>query len=190
MNTMDALKTRRSIRRFSCAPVEKEKLEAIMEAARFYPSAANLQPLKFAFLADEKRRNQAILHTRWAGYLPEYSMQEADYPPVLLLVLGDKSISREFEFSAGAAANQIMLAATELGLASCCLGLGKAAKEGLLNIARLDAQRFEMLYVIALGYSDQTSRGVDMEDSCKYSLDDKGNFLVPKRKAEEIFLDI
>ena len=190
MNTMDALKGRRSIRSFSPCKVEEEKLAQIREAARFYPSAANLQPLKFAILQEKNRLDAALSHTRWAGYLPDYELREGMYPPALLLVLGDKTICREFEFSAGAATNQIMLAATELGLATCCLGLGKGPKAEILKIAGLDEERFELLYAIALGYSDQTSRSVDMVDSCEYYLDEKGNFLVPKRKAEEIFLEI
>jgi len=44
MNVMEAIKTRRSIRAFLPKPVEREKLDAIFEAAAHTPSWANTQP--------------------------------------------------------------------------------------------------------------------------------------------------
>ena len=44
MNTIEAIKSRRSVRAFSDTPVEKEKIDAILEAAVWTPSWANSQP--------------------------------------------------------------------------------------------------------------------------------------------------
>lgn len=189
MEVLEALKTRRSIRRFSQRPIEQEKLDEICECARFYPSAANLQSLKFVLLTDD-RVEKALEHLRWAGYLPDYVMGKEDMPGTLLLILGDNGICRDHVFSAGAAANQVMLAAHSLGLATCCLGMGEKTKEAILALLGLNGERFSMLYAVALGYSDQQSRAVDQEESCKYSLDENGNFLVPKRTVAEIFLKV
>ena len=189
MEVLEALKTRRSIRRFSGKPIEQEKLNEICESARFYPAAANLQSLKFVLLTDE-RVAAALVHLRWAGYLPDYVMGREDMPGTLLLILGDNEICRDHVFSAGAAANQIMLAAHGLGLASCCLGMGEKAKQAILSVLNLDPERFSMLYAVALGYSEQQSQAVDQGESCKYSLDENGNFLVPKRTVQEVFLKV
>ena len=43
METLEAIKTRRSIRKFSDQPVEPEKLQAVLEAVRQAPSWSNLQ---------------------------------------------------------------------------------------------------------------------------------------------------
>jgi len=189
MDTLTALKTRRSIRRFTQEPIDGEKLAKIMECARFYPTAANLQPLKFALLTEEKAKN-ALQHLRWAGYLPGYRMEETDLPTALILILGDKSIVKDHQFSAGAAANQIMLAAHSLNVATCCLGMSDKTRGIVLNMLDLDPERFDAICFVALGNSIQTSAAVDMEESCKYWLDENENFLVPKRTVDEIFLQV
>jgi len=43
MTLMEAVKGRRSIRAYDSRPVEKEKIEAVLEAARLAPSARNRQ---------------------------------------------------------------------------------------------------------------------------------------------------
>jgi nitroreductase len=48
---MDIIKERRSIRRFSSQPLEQEKLDLILEAARWAPSAGNSQPWEFVVIA-------------------------------------------------------------------------------------------------------------------------------------------
>ncbi len=189
MDTIEILKTRRSVRRFAARPVEPEKLAEIMECARFYPTAANLQPLKFALLNGENAEF-ALERLRWAAYLPEFEPAASELPRTLLLILGDRSISRDFQFSAGAAANQIMLAAHSLGLASCCLGMSDQTRQQILEKLKLHTQPLELICAIALGYSTQSSRTVDMADTCKYSLDEQENFLVPKRTAEEIWIAV
>ncbi len=44
MELMDAIKGRRSIRKYSSAPIERDVLEDLLEAASWAPSAQNLQP--------------------------------------------------------------------------------------------------------------------------------------------------
>ena len=47
MTVFESIQSRRSIRRFSNKPVEREKLERILEAMRLAPSAVNLQEWRF-----------------------------------------------------------------------------------------------------------------------------------------------
>lgn len=190
MDALYALKTRRSIRRFTQEPVEKEKLAQIMECARYYPSAANLQPLKYVLLTDHEKAGEVLKYLRWAGYLPEFEPTQDELPPVVILILADKSISRAFEFDAGGAANQIMVATYALGLSSCCLGMSDKVRENILAELKLDSERFHLVCAVGLGYSTQSSQAVDMENSCKYWLDENENFLVPKRTVDEIFLQV
>ena len=58
METLELLKTRRSIRKYKSKPVETEKLEKCLEAARWAPSASNKQPWEFLFVTDEKKRKK------------------------------------------------------------------------------------------------------------------------------------
>ncbi len=189
MDTLTALKTRRSIRRFTQKPVEREKVDAILECARFAPTAANRQPLKYGVVTGEKAE-KVLEHLHWAGYLPDYRMEKEDLPGTLILIIGDLEISKDLQFSAGAAANQIMLSAHELGLANCCLGMSENARSAIMELLGVDSARFALICAVALGYSTQTSQAVDMVGSCKYWLDEHENFLVPKRTLQEILLDI
>ena len=47
MNVTEAIFKRRSIRRFSPQPVDKEVLYELVQAARMAPAAANIQPLQY-----------------------------------------------------------------------------------------------------------------------------------------------
>ena len=52
MNTIDAILTRRSTRKFQAKAVEREKLEKIVEAGRFAPTGGNCQSNHFFVLAN------------------------------------------------------------------------------------------------------------------------------------------
>lgn len=55
MDVMEAIKTRRSIRKFSSKPVEEEKLRLILEAARLSPSSQNSQNWRFIVVRDKEK---------------------------------------------------------------------------------------------------------------------------------------
>lgn len=56
MDTLTAIKARRSIRKYKAQPIEPEKLEAVLEAARLAPSARNAQLWKFVVVEDQNKR--------------------------------------------------------------------------------------------------------------------------------------
>ena len=56
MNVIEAIKTRRSVRSYQDKPVEPEKLQQILEAARLAPSASNSQDWKFIVVQDPQTR--------------------------------------------------------------------------------------------------------------------------------------
>lgn len=58
MDIMQALNTRRSIRKFTDEPVSDEALKHILEAAMMAPSAGNGQPWEFIVVTDEAVRKQ------------------------------------------------------------------------------------------------------------------------------------
>ena len=53
MEFMELAKARYSVRKFTDAPIEKEKLDKILEAGRVAPTAANLQPQRIYVLQSE-----------------------------------------------------------------------------------------------------------------------------------------
>ena len=54
----DAIKKRRSIRKYSSRPISKEVLNEILEAARWAPSAHNAQPWRFIALIDRSLKRE------------------------------------------------------------------------------------------------------------------------------------
>ena len=84
------------------------------------------------------------------------------------------------EYSAGAATNALCIAATALGLGSCILG--SCDRKKLYEILSIDPQRYNLLYVVALGYPDHEADYVPMTDSIKYYRTEDGAFHVPKRQ--------
>lgn len=58
MEVMKAIRERYSCRAYRSNPVEKEKLEQILEAARLAPSARNLQDWRFVVVTNEQKRKE------------------------------------------------------------------------------------------------------------------------------------
>ncbi|HEX7392003.1 MAG TPA: nitroreductase family protein [Thermoplasmata archaeon] len=54
MDLMDAIKTRRSVRRYKPVPVPESLLKEVLNAARLAPSADNAQPWKLIVVMDEQ----------------------------------------------------------------------------------------------------------------------------------------
>ena len=65
METWDALRSRRNVRRYSDRPIPAADLDRILEAARRTPSAGNRQHWDFVVVTERERLQQ--LSTVWQG---------------------------------------------------------------------------------------------------------------------------
>lgn len=118
MKIIDIIRKRSSIRDYSAQPVEQEKINYILEAARLAPSACNLQPWRLLIIqSDEGIEKIRTCYTRdWFKTAPVY-----------IVVCGnhDESWKRSSDHKDHAdidisiATEHICLAATELGLGTC-----------------------------------------------------------------------
>lgn len=156
MNTMEAILTRRSVRRFLDRDVEPDRIELLLKAAMYAPSAHGSRDWQFIVVRD------AAVRERIAALLPHYApIQRA---PVCVVVLGEPlrqmSVYREYYVQdCSAAAQNLMLCAHELGLGTCWCGLYPRAEameavRGMLGIPA-DVVPFAL---IALGYPARTYR--------------------------------
>lgn len=187
MDVSKALLKRRTIRKFTQEKLNIEDLKQLIEYARLAAYPANLQPLKFAIITDDKMLSDIFPHTKWAGYLPETGTpKEDERPTAYIAILGDKSLKSSFEVEAGAAVTSMMLGAFEKGIASCWLGA--INRPELMNIFKLSEEDFSLVYLLALGYPKQKSQSCDMTDSIKYFEDENKVINVPKRTDIEIKL--
>jgi nitroreductase len=60
MDVFEAVKARRSIRKYQDVEVEEEKLQKILEVARLAPSAANRQQWKFLVVKSKETREKLV----------------------------------------------------------------------------------------------------------------------------------
>jgi len=68
METMDVIASRRNIRRFRDAPVQREPVEKVLAASVLAPSAKNRRPWRFVVLQGTAREKPAARpRTAWGG---------------------------------------------------------------------------------------------------------------------------
>ncbi|MFC1860056.1 nitroreductase family protein [Chloroflexota bacterium] len=117
MDAMEAILTRRSIRKYTNQPVSDEVLKELLEAAMYAPSASNCQPWHFVVI-----KNRDILN-EIPGFHP-YSQMLKDAPLAILvccdqgLQMGGYGVQ-----DCSAATQNILLAAHAKGLGAVWLGL-------------------------------------------------------------------
>lgn len=160
MNPSDFLtlvKSRQSVRGYSNRPVERDKIEHCLEAARLAPSACNAQPWSFVVVTDPVIRNQLadLTADRW---LPlNHWTKQAPVHVVIVIErqnltsrLGAAVKDRDFAWmDVGIAAEHFCLQAAAEGLGSCMLGWFKEKEvKTLLQIPM--ARRIGL--IITLGY--------------------------------------
>lgn len=188
MNVYDAIMERRTIRKFTQREIPREDLIKLVDCARVAAYGANAQPLKFAVVTDKKMLDDIFPSTKWAAYLTDGAPKENERPTAYIAVLGDKSIKQNgaFEVEAGAAVTTMMLEAVEMGLASCWLGA--IQRDNIKRVLELD-ENLDVAYLLALGYPNQKSRMVKMDDDIKYFETEDGCLNVPKRSLDEVLIE-
>ncbi|MGM0420077.1 MAG: nitroreductase family protein [Bacillota bacterium] len=189
-NLKEMVKSNRSFRRFDQSiQVGREELEDLIELARMTASAANRQPLKY-YLSSQPETNQKIFNTlSWAGYLKDWDgPEEGEKPTGYIVILGDKTISKNYFCDPGIAAQTILLGAREKDLGGCIFAA--ISKEELREALSIPT-KFEILYVIALG---KPAEKVVLEDLTEetgiyYWRDDEQVHHVPKRSVDELIIN-
>lgn len=118
MDALDAIRTRRSVRRFVPGPVPPEQVELLLRAAMQAPSSKNLQPWAFVAVTERARLDA------FAAFHPHAAMlREA---PLGILVCGDRRlqpIDGYLALDCSAATENLLLAAHALGWGAVWLGV-------------------------------------------------------------------
>ena len=159
MNFTEIAQNRQSCRKYDeNRPVEQEKLDAIVNAARIAPSACNGQPYFLTVCRGEKAREVAKATTgmgmnKFAAQAPVLIViSEAPY--VKSAALGAKVKNNDYRsIDIGIAAAYLTAEATAQGLGSCILGWFDDGK--IRDICSLDSP---VRLVITLGYPLDTLR--------------------------------
>jgi nitroreductase len=150
MNLIDALRGRRSIRKYRDELVSKDQIVALIEAAETAPSAGNLRARKYIVVTNAQ--------IKMALAMAAYGQQQVETAPLLIVICADieRSSSRYGDRGnlygiqdATAAIMCLLLASYDMGLGGCWNGAFDDAlvrdaldlKEGVLPVA-----------IISLGY--------------------------------------
>ena len=147
MSFLDLAKTRFSVRRYEATPVPEEALEAILEAGRLAPSAANRQPCHLIVVRNaEQRRKLGVSYPR------DWFWQA----PVIIVICIESSRAwvrsdhKNYGDVDGAlVVDHMTLCAADLGLGTCWIGAFDPAKvRNTLNLP----DGIEPLAMLPLGY--------------------------------------
>ncbi|HTR44370.1 MAG TPA: nitroreductase family protein [Thermodesulfovibrionales bacterium] len=147
MDLFEAIRTRRSVRRFADRPVEEEKLTAVLEAARQAPSWANLQCWRFVVVKNQSIRERlsdlSYVESFFAprGYKSNPAKKGIAEAPVVIVACADPAQSgsiweqQYYLTDVGIAAQNLMLTSRALGLGTVFVGVfNEQGVRDLLNI--------------------------------------------------------
>lgn len=173
MDVMQAIRERRTIRKYRGDPVPKESLQRILEAARWAPSWGNTQCLRLIVVQDHETKLQLAAAMRTSRPPPSENaaangVREA---AIVLVACAEQGLSGYyrtgekagtpatdkgeywFMFDVGLAMQNVTLAAHALGLGTVHIGMynsGKIAK--ILQIP----ENVVVVELMALGWPDET----------------------------------
>lgn len=158
MTFLELVKKRRSTRKFRSAPVEREKIERCLEAARLAPSACNGQPWRFLVVESAPLR-QVLAEAAFSGI---HSMNAfAKEAPILVAVVtlptrtaaSFAGLLRRFSYpliDIGIACEHFVLQAAEEGLDTCWLGwFNEREVKKILKIQK--GERVHVLLAVGCG---------------------------------------
>ncbi len=154
---IDFAKARQSVREYLDKPVEKEKVERCIEAARLAPSACNAQPWKFIIVDQPELKNRIADQTSNKLLPLNHFTKQAPVHVIVVMEkanltsnLGSKIRDKHLPmFDIGIAVEHICLQAVEEGLGTCILGwFNEKAIQKLLKIPT--SRRIAL--IITLGY--------------------------------------
>lgn len=172
MNTLESIKTRRSIRKYKSDPVPQELLNKIIDAGLYAPSGMGRQATIILSVSNKEVRDQlSKLNARIMGTDtdPFYGA------PAVLIVLAKKDCPTGI-YDGSLVMQNLMLAAHELGLSSCWIHRAKEefelpeGKELLKSLGIED--EYEGIGHCIIGYADGDAPSpADRKEHRVYSVD-------------------
>lgn len=161
-----AIKERRAVRTYKDKPIEKEKIKEIIECGLWAPSARNLQTWKFIVVTDKnlikemgaRIQNKVIDNPRYS-FVKERAKTKEDAifysAPMAVFILGNKD-NKWSIIDCSLAAENMMIAAKSLGIASCPIGMARYIKDEKDIVKKLNfPESYELVLTIAFGYADE-----------------------------------
>ena len=162
MEFKEVVKKRRSTRRYTGQPVEREKLQRAMELALLSPSSKNTRSTRLMAVRDLKRVHEL-------GKLRDWGSSLLDEAGAAIVVLGDEEVSPMWQTNASIMATTLQLALVEEGLASCWVHVGdyqtlkddpesQRSEDYVKELLPEIPANYRVWCVISIGYADYTPK--------------------------------
>ncbi len=166
MDIIEAIRTRTSIKRFTQQPVERKKIEQLLEAGAQAPNHHKVRPWRFVVMTGAARNRLGdvmaeVFHEKFPTVQPEALDKERAKPlrsPVIIAVGADEPsdprvLKIENICAAAAACENILLAANAIGLGGHWRTGGAAREPEVKKFLGLsDAQ--ELIGFLYIGYPE------------------------------------
>ena len=149
MQFLELAKQRYSVRAYKSTPVEDEKLQEVLEAARLAPTACNLQPFRLIVIHTRGREEELRRIYRASWFVQAPIIICVCGIPSQSWVRGDRKDYRDVDVAI--AMDHLIMAATDLGLGTCWVGAFNP--EEARRILRLPDD-VEPIAFTPLGYPD------------------------------------
>lgn len=156
----DLVKNRRSIRKYADKPVEREKIEAVLQTALMSPASKRANGWEF-IVVDEADKLARMAECR------EFGSKFVAGAPAAVVVAYDPEKSDVWYEDASIAAIVLQLAAADTGLGSCWVQVHNrqhddttTAEEYIRQILDIPP-KFRVLNIVTLGYKDEERKPYD-----------------------------
>ena len=150
MDILNLLKSRRSIRVYQDRPIPNDLLLQILEAGRWAPTGANLQPWHFSVVTDPETRRRIGEVTRFL-FIKSSHVEKA---PVVIVLGFNTQKGKYGRYDVTLAGGNMMTMATNLGLGTCWIGAFDESKvKEILEIP----ENIEVIGLITLGYPGENA---------------------------------
>ena len=142
METLEAIRSRRSTRRFEHREVARELLEQLVDCGRLASTANNVQPWEFIVVTDDSIKKRIAATTDYGKFI-------AVAPATIAVFCKETKYYLE---DGCAATTNVLVAATALGLGACWVaGDKKPYCREVMNILNVPAG-YKLVSLIAVGY--------------------------------------
>ena len=142
MDTIQAIKSRRSVRAYKPDPIPQEVLDDILDCGRLAPTGHNSQNWRFVVVTDAAMRARFAQEAMYGKFFEQ--------APVCIVVFTGKEATTPME-DASAATTAMMYAAQAYGLGTCWVASFQRAHSNAIKELLGAPEGWELMTMFALG---------------------------------------
>ena len=154
---LEIFRKRRSVREYLPKEVEEEKLNEVLKAAMFSPTAHHCRSWEFVVVKDKKAIEKLSKATKWSDF--------AKGAPVVIILCADESLDPRWIEDLSIAAGYIYLEAVNQGLGTCWIAVrdSKDSKDEENYVREIIGapEKIRILCLMPMGYPAKFSKEHD-----------------------------